>query len=91
MRWFPEASPRRVLIGTTIVAALAPAGDLTVITLYLLSDTPLTPLAIPAIAASLIRIVCSLIAVHHITEMRHVLTGIISQPQPHTSNDNAQP
>jgi MFS family permease len=91
MHWFPEASPQRALIGTTIVAALALAGDLTVITLYLLSDTPLTPLAIPAIAASLIRIVCSLIAVRHITEMRRHLTGIISQPQPQTSNDNAQP
>jgi hypothetical protein len=90
MRWLPEASPQRALTATTIVAALALAGDLTVITLYVLSDAPPTALAIPAVGASLIRSACSLITIRHATDMRHRLTGGIRQPQPQTSNHNAQ-
>jgi hypothetical protein len=91
MRWLPEASPLRSLTATTIVAALALAGDLTVITLYLLSDTPRKTLAVLAIAASLIRIACGIIAIRHATEMQQLLTGIISQPQQQMSKDNARP
>ena len=80
MRWVPEASPQRALIATIIVAALALAADLTVITIYALSDAPANALAIPAIAASLIRSACSLMTIRHATNMRHRLTGSIGRP-----------
>lgn len=70
IRWLPEASPDRALTATIAIAALAVAGDLTVITLYLRSGVPLRPLAIPAIGASLIRIACSVVILRRATLMR---------------------
>jgi hypothetical protein len=70
IRWLPEASPDRALTATIAIAALALAGDLTVITLYLRSGAAAQPLAIPAIAASLIRIACSMVILRHAALMR---------------------
>ncbi len=70
IRWLPEASPYRALTATTAIAAIALAGDLTVITLYMRSGAPVRPLAIPAIGASLIRIACSVVILRHATLMR---------------------
>jgi hypothetical protein len=76
IRWLPEASPHRALTATITIAALALAGDLTVITLYLRSGTQLQAVAIPAVAASLIRIACSLVIVRHATVMRRANTRL---------------
>ncbi len=70
IRWLPEASPYRALTATTAIAAIALAGDLTVIMLYVRSGAPMRALAIPAIGASLIRIACSVVILRHATLMR---------------------
>jgi len=70
MRWLPEASPHRALTAAIAIAALAVAGDLTVITLYIGSSGPGRPLAVLAVTASLIRIGCSLVAIPHTAVMR---------------------
>jgi len=69
IRWLPEASPDRALTATIAIAALTLAGDVTVITLYTQSTAPARPLAILAIAASGIRIACSLVVLRHATLM----------------------
>ncbi|GAA2612870.1 permease prefix domain 1-containing protein [Paractinoplanes durhamensis] len=71
MRWLPETNPRRALTGTTAIAALCLIGDLTMITIYLLSGMPARPLAAVAIAASLTRIASSITTMRHATGMRH--------------------
>jgi hypothetical protein len=70
MRWLPETGPHRALTATTAIAALSMTGDLTMITIYLVSGMPTRPLAAIAIAASLLRIACSITTVRHITRMR---------------------
>jgi len=74
MRWLPETSPHRALAATTAIAALSTIGDLTMITIYLLSAMPWhpggRPLAAIAIAASLSRIAASIIAMRHTAQMR---------------------
>lgn len=70
MRWLPEASPQHALAATITIAALALAGDLTVIASYLRSEIPAKSLATFAVAASLTRIVCSLVTMRHATAMR---------------------
>ena len=65
MRWLPEASPQPALAATITIAALALAGDLTVIATYLRSEIPAQPVAVFAIAASLTRIACSLLTMRH--------------------------
>jgi hypothetical protein len=77
IRWIPEASPRRALTATITIAALALAGDLTVIAVYARSDIPAQPLAILAIAASLTRIACGLLTIRHAAAMRHSITTTI--------------
>ncbi|SCL35089.1 hypothetical protein GA0070624_5165 [Micromonospora rhizosphaerae] len=67
MRWLPEASPRNALAATIAIAALALAGDITVIAAYVRSDNPGQSLAVFAIAASLTRIACSLVTMRHAT------------------------
>ncbi|MBQ0897646.1 hypothetical protein KBX37_32125 [Micromonospora sp. U56] len=67
MRWLPEASPQHALAATITIAALALAGDVTVIATYLRSDIPAQVFAVFAIAASLARIACSLITMRHAT------------------------
>jgi hypothetical protein len=71
MRWLPETSPDHALAATTTIAALCTIGDLTMITIYLLSGMPVRPIAAIAIAASLLRIAASIIAMRHPTQMRH--------------------
>jgi hypothetical protein len=70
MRWLPETGPRRALAATTAIAAICIIGDLTVITMFMVSDAPTRPLAVIAIAASLTRIACSITTVRHATWMR---------------------
>jgi hypothetical protein len=70
IRWLPEANPSRALTATAAIAALALAGDLTVITLYLGSAAPMRPLAILAIGASLIRIAGGVVTLRHTILMR---------------------
>ena len=45
-------------------------GDLTMITMFMVSDAPTRPLAVIAIAASLTRIACSITTMRHATRMR---------------------
>ncbi|MFU8875447.1 permease prefix domain 1-containing protein [Micromonospora sp. SL4-19] len=52
MRWLPEASPRHAFAATITLAALALAGDVTVIATYLRSDVPASALAVFAVAAT---------------------------------------
>ena len=74
MRWLPEASGPQALDATITVAALALTGDLVLIGVYLRPDPPAQPLAAIAIAASLIRIVASVVAMGHATALRqHVV------------------
>jgi hypothetical protein len=58
MRWLPEATPRQALAATAVIAGLCIGGDLTMIALFMASGTPMRPLAIIAVAASMIRIAC---------------------------------
>jgi hypothetical protein len=70
MRWLPETGPRRALAATTAIATLCIIGDLTMITIFMVSSTPTRPLAVIAIAASLTRIACSITTLRHATRMR---------------------
>ena len=71
MRWLPETGPRWALAATTAIALLCMVGDLTMITILMLSGMPTRPLAAIAIAvaASLTRIACSITTVRHTTRM----------------------
>jgi HAAS domain-containing protein len=75
MRWLPETGPGRALAGVVIVAGLAVTGDLAVIGVYLGSGGPARPLAVVAIAASLIRIGLSLVTIRHAAALRHREAG----------------
>lgn len=70
MRWLPEASPPRALAATAAIAALCIIGDLTVITVLLLSGMPTRLLAASAVAASLTRIACGITTVRHTVRLR---------------------
>ena len=70
MRWLPETSPRRALAATTAIATLCSIGDLTMITILVMSGMPTRPLAVIAIAASLTRIACSITTMRHAARMR---------------------
>jgi hypothetical protein len=85
MRWLPETGPRRALAATTAIATLCLIGDLTVITMFMVSGAPARPLAVIAIAASLIRIACSITTVRHATRMRSRLHRVFE-----TANHDAQ-
>jgi hypothetical protein len=60
MRWLPEATPRQALAAAAVIAGLCIGGDLTMIALFIASGTPMRPLAIIAVAASMIRIACGI-------------------------------
>jgi hypothetical protein len=75
IRWLPEAGPGRALTATVTIAALALAGDVTVIAIYATSGLPVRSLAFLAIVASLTRIVCGLITIRHTAAMRHTITA----------------
>ena len=76
MRWLPETGPRRALAATIAIAAMCIIGDLTMITMFMVSDAPTRPLAVIAIAASLTRIACSITTVRHATRMRSRSPGM---------------
>ncbi|MGC5022730.1 permease prefix domain 1-containing protein [Micromonospora sp. DT47] len=83
MRWLPEASPQHALAATVTIAALALAGDVTVIAIYLRSEFPAQSLAAFAIAASLTRITFGLVTMRQATTMHHVsLTADRPTPTP---------
>jgi hypothetical protein len=60
MRWLPEAAPGPALAATAVIAGLCIGGDLTMIGLFVASETPVRPLAIIAVAASMLRIACGI-------------------------------
>ena len=70
MRWLPETSPRRALAAATAIATLCIVGDLTMLTILVVSETPTRPLAVMAIAASLSRIAGSITTMRHAAWMR---------------------
>jgi hypothetical protein len=70
MRWLPETGPRRAVAAAIAIAALCLIGDLTMITMFMVSGTPTRPFAVIAIAASLTRIACSITTLRHATRMR---------------------
>ena len=76
MRWLPETGPRRALAATTAIAAMCIIGDLTMITIFMVSGAPTRPLAVIAIAASLTRITCSITTLQHTTRVRSQSRGI---------------
>ena len=69
MRWLPETGPRWALAATTAIATLCMVGDLTMITILMLSGMPTRPLAAIAVTTSLTRVACSLTTVRHATRM----------------------
>ena len=85
MRWLPETGPRRALAATIAIATLCIIGDLTMITMFMVSGAPTRPLAVIAIAASLTRIACSITTVRHATRMRSRSHGVFE-----TANHDAQ-
>jgi hypothetical protein len=85
MRWLPETGPRRALAATITIAAMCIIGDLTVITMFMVSGAPTRPLAVIAIAASLTRIACSITTLRHTTRMRSRLHRVFE-----TANHDAQ-
>ena len=68
IRWLPEASPRRALDATGAVAVLALLGDVMIIAVYAASDVGVRPLVVVAVAASLIRIACSVRTLHQVID-----------------------
>jgi hypothetical protein len=65
MRWLPEATPRRALLATVAVAVLAFTADTALIAGYAWSAVPAGLVGAVAVAASLIRITCSVVTVRH--------------------------
>lgn len=80
VRWLPEASPRRAITTVRAIAGLVLTADITVIAIYTQSDIPWRPLAIIAVAASLIRIVSSIITLRHASAIWHFATGHTATP-----------
>jgi hypothetical protein len=70
MRWLPETSPHRALDAVTVIALVAIIGDLTMITILILSGLPVRPLAATAVLVSLTRIACGITTMRHATRMR---------------------
>jgi hypothetical protein len=76
MRWLPETGSRRALAATLTIAMLCIIGDLTMITIFMVSGAPTRPFAVIAIAASLTRITCSITTLQHTTRVRSQSSGI---------------
>jgi len=70
IRWLPEAGGRRAAAAVLAVAGLAIAGDVTIVGVYLESGYPARPLAMIAVAASLLRVGVSLVVVRRAAEVR---------------------
>lgn len=73
MRWLPEAGPGRALAATATVAALTLAGDLAMIGVAAHAGALTRPLAVIAVAASLIRVCCGLRVLVQARALRHRL------------------
>jgi hypothetical protein len=82
IRWLPETGPHRALAASTAIATLCIIADLTMITIFMVSGTPIAPLAVIAIAASLTRITCSITTLQHTTRMRSRSLRQIRDRQP---------
>jgi hypothetical protein len=82
IRWLPETGPHRALAASTAIATLCIIADLTMITIFMVSGTPIAPLAVIAIAASLTRITCSITTLQHTTRMRSRSLRPIRDRQP---------
>ena len=80
VRWLPEASPRRAITTVLAIAGLVLTADITVIAIYTQSDIPWRPLAIIAVAASLFRIVSSIITLRPASAIWHTATGHTTTP-----------
>jgi hypothetical protein len=76
MRWLPETSPRLALIAVGAVALLAAAGDLLVIAAWTRSGGDVSRVAVVAVTASVIRIVCSLMVTRRTALLHHRLGSI---------------
>jgi hypothetical protein len=70
IRWLPETGTRRAMVAATAIAGLVVASDITMIVIYAGSAIPPQPLAIMAVAASLIRIGGSSFVLRHATVLR---------------------
>ena len=66
----PEASGRRAVAAVLAVAGLVIVGDVTILSVYLRSDGPVSPIGVIAVAASLVRIGVSLVTVRHASAFR---------------------
>jgi hypothetical protein len=75
IRWLPESSPRQALTATIAIAGAVLLADLTVLAVYAGSNMPTQPLAALAIAASLLRITCSIITLRHATAVRNGMSA----------------
>jgi hypothetical protein len=71
IRWLPETSPHRALTAVIAIAALSTIGDLTMLSLLAASTTAGRPLAAIAIAASLARVICSIIVIRDVRRQSH--------------------
>jgi hypothetical protein len=74
VRWLPEASPGRAVAAVLAVAGPAITGGLTVLGVYLGSDSPAQPPGMVAVAASLIRIGLGLLTVRRTAARRRRAT-----------------
>jgi len=74
IRWLPEASGRRAVGAVLAVAGLVITGDVTILSVYLASDVPVSPFGVLAVAASLIRIGVSLVTVRRAATFRRRTT-----------------
>lgn len=73
MRWLPEAGPGRALTATATVTGLTLVGDLLIIGVAAHAAALTRPLAVIAVAASLIRVGCSLRILAQARALRHRL------------------
>ena len=80
IRWLPEADGRRAAAAVLAVAGLVIIGDVTILGVYLGSDTPVSPLGVIAVAASLTRIGVSLLTVRCASAFRR--RTVVPAPSP---------
>jgi hypothetical protein len=75
MRWVPESGPVAALTAAQIIAWLCTAVDLTMIGLFVASARPMHPVAVAAVAASLIRTGCGVTVIYRTALMRRRCHG----------------
>jgi hypothetical protein len=69
MRWLPEAGARRAVAAARAVALVVATGDVLIIGVYAHSGIPLRALAVVALAASLTRIGCAMLAARRASKL----------------------